>query len=89
MGLVREAYNSGDGLKLTPFSVVPLISAAVGCNYYVGSIFHFSIKIQGVTGQMFSTLPGAKRLDELKFTAGLGWNLRMWKPKKHDVWKNA
>ncbi|MCW3126199.1 MAG: hypothetical protein JWO03_1857 [Bacteroidetes bacterium] len=89
MGLVRAGYKSGEDIKLTPFSVAPLLGLSVGCNYYVGSIFHFFVKVQGVTGQMFSTLPGPKRLDELKFMAGLGWNLRMWKPKKHDTWKKA
>ncbi len=89
LGLVQDAYRSGDELKVTPYSAVPLISASIGCNYYVGSVFHFFVKIQGVEGQMFSTLPSAKRLDELKFTAGLGWNLRIWKPRKHDMWKSA
>jgi hypothetical protein len=89
MGLVRAGYKSGEDIKLTPFSVVPLVSISAGCNYYVGSIFHFFVKVQGVSGQMFSDLPVPKRLDELKFMAGLGWNLRMWKPKKHDTWKQT
>lgn len=89
MGLVRASYKDGEQLKYTPFSVVPLVGLSFGCNYYVGSIFHFFVKVQGVSGQMFTTLPVPKRLDELKFMAGLGWNLRMWKPKKHDVWKHT
>ncbi|MDB5282715.1 MAG: hypothetical protein JWO06_1790 [Bacteroidota bacterium] len=85
-GLVRATYKSGDEIKYTPFSLVPLIAASVGCNYYVGSMFHFFVKVQGTAGQMFSTAPTPNRLDELKFMAGLGWNLRIWKPKKHDTW---
>lgn len=81
MGLVQAAYKNGDMLKRTPYTPVPLISASIGCNYYIGSIFHFFVKVQGVAGQVFSTLPVPKRLDELKFMAGLGWNMRLWKPK--------
>ena len=86
-GLVREAFTQNDQLTRTPFSIAPLVSASVGCNYYVGSIFHFFVQIQAVEGQILSTLPSARRLDELKFMAGLGWNFRLWKPKHHDVWK--
>ena len=89
VGLVRAAYRSGETIKMTPYSIAPLAGLTVGCNYYVGSIFHFFVKVEGVTGEMFSTLPAPKRLDEIKFMAGLGYNLRMWKPKKHDTWGKA
>ncbi len=87
MGLVQAAYKDGDVLKRTPYAAVPLLSATIGFNYYVGSIFNFFAKVQGVTGHVVSTMPSAMRLDELKFMAGLGWNLRMWKPKVKDTWK--
>ena len=83
---MRAAYKSGDGIKLTPFSLAPVVGAQFGCNYYVLSFMHFFVKAQVVAGQMFSTLPASKRLDELKIMAGLGWNLRLWKPKKVEVW---
>lgn len=88
MGLVQAAYKEGDVLKRTPYTPIPLISGSIGCNYYIGSIFHFFVKVQGVAGQMFSTLPSPVRVDELKFMAGLGWNLRLWKPKVQDKWKS-
>jgi hypothetical protein len=88
MGLAQVTYKDGDVLKRTPYAPVPLLSATLGCNYYIGSIFHFFVKVQGVTGQVFSTAPTATRLDELKFMAGLGWNLRLWKPKVKDRWKD-
>ena len=88
LGLVRASYMDGENLKLSPFTVVPLAALSVGFNYYVGSIFHFFIQVQGVTGQTFGTLPTPMRLDEIKFMAGLTFNLRLWKPKKHDVWAN-
>ena len=87
MGLVQAAYKDGDVLKRTPYAAIPLLSATIGFNYYVGSIFNFFAKVQGVTGHVVSTMPSAMRLDELKFMAGLGWNLRMWKPKVKDTWK--
>ena len=89
VGLVRAAYKSGEDIKLTPFSLAPLVCVSVGCNYYVGSIFHFFVRVEGVAGQMFSTLPVPQRLDEIKFMAGLGYNIRMWKPRKHDKWAKA
>lgn len=87
IALVRAVYKQGDELKTTPFSIAPLAALQIGCNYYVASFLHFFVKVQGVTGQMFSTLPSAQRLDEIKFMGGLGWNLRLWKPKVRDVWK--
>lgn len=84
MGIVQVAYKEGDEVKRAPYSVAPLISASVGCNYYVGWIFHIFVKVQAVTGQAFSEGAPPVRLDELKFMAGLGWNLRLWKPKHKD-----
>lgn len=81
VGIVQANYRDNDILRRTKHSAVPLISASVGCNYYVGWIFHVFVKVQAVTGQAFSTLPSPVRLDELKIMAGLGWNLRLWKPK--------
>ena len=86
MGIVQVAYKDGDELKRTPYSPVPLLAATIGCNYYIGSIFHFFVKVQGVTGQVFSTLPALVRLDELKVMGGLGWNIRLRKAKAKDRW---
>lgn len=81
LGIVQASYESGDGLKKTPVAYVPLISASLGCNYYVGSIFHFFAKVQGVSGHVSSTMPEPLHLDELRCMVGLGWNLRAWKVK--------
>jgi hypothetical protein len=85
-GLVQAVYRNGDELKTTPFTLVPLLSLQIGCNYYVGSFLNFFVKVQGVTGQIFSNMPTPQRLDEIKFMGGLGFNLRLWKPKKLDTW---
>lgn len=84
LGIVQVAYRDGETIKRTPYAAVPLVSGVAGFNYYVGWIFHVFVKVQGVTGQVFSTLPAPVRLDELKIMTGLGWNLRLWKPKKPD-----
>ena len=87
-GLVRAGYADAIGdLSKTDFTPVPLIAVAAGFNYYIGSIFHFFVKAQYTTGQIFSSLPVEKHLDELKVTAGLGWNIRLWTPRKRDKWK--
>ena len=83
VGLVRVGYYEGGELKLTPYTAVPLGSLSVGCNYYVGSIFHFFLKVQGVVGQVTSVMPTPSRLDEMKFLGGLAFNLRLWKPGKN------
>jgi hypothetical protein len=83
VGLVSVAYRNEEGVLMrTPYTIAPLGSASIGCNYYVGSIFHFFVKVQGVVGQVTSVMPTSSRLDELKFTGGLAFNLRLWKPKK-------
>ncbi len=69
-GLVNVAYTQGDVLKQTGYTPVPLLSATVGCNYYVGSIFLFFAKVQGLTGQIFREMPRPARLDELRISAG-------------------
>lgn len=77
VGLVSAAYQNGEELRRTKISPVPLVSAAVGCNYYIGSIFNFYLKLQGVTGQLLKDVPQAVPLHELKMTAGLGWNFKI------------
>jgi hypothetical protein len=84
MGIVQVDYKEGEEIKHSPYQVAPLVSATLGCNYYIGWIFHVFVKVQAVTGQTFGALPTPTRLDELKFMAGLGWNLRLWKPKHKD-----
>jgi hypothetical protein len=81
LGLVQVNYQSGEAIATSRLLAAPLLSASVGCNVYIGSIFHFFAKVQGVTGQVFKDLPAPGRLDELKVTAGLGFNARLRKPK--------
>lgn len=86
VALVRASYKNGDKTDLSKYTLAPLASAQFGCNYYVTSFLHFFVKVQGVAGQFFSDLPTPKRIDEVKVMGGLGWNLRMWKPRVTDNW---
>ncbi|HLP50236.1 MAG TPA: hypothetical protein VK154_05090 [Chitinophagales bacterium] len=86
IGLVQATYEENDELRKSKLAVLPLVSASIGFNYYVGWIFHVFVKVQGVTGQVSGTLPAPVRVDELKCMAGLGWNLRIWKPKHKDTY---
>lgn len=79
--LVQAEETNGELVTRTHLSPVPLLSASVGCNYYIGSIFNFFVKAQGVSGQFFKLEHRAIRLDDLRLTAGLGFNFQLWKPK--------
>lgn len=80
VSLVRVAYSGSEGtVEKTQYDMAPLISMGGGCNYYVGSVFHFFIKAQGVIGEYFGNAPQPTPLYELKITAGFGLNARLWK----------
>lgn len=81
VSLVSVAYRDGETMRTSSISPVPVISASLGMNYYIGSIFHFFAKVQGVSGQTLGNVHVTTRLEEIKITAGLGWNIRVWKPK--------
>ena len=81
VSLVRVAYADAENtVKLTPYGPAPLFSVAVGCNYYVGTIFNFYIKAQGMAGEFFGNAPQPSPLYELRLTAGLGFDAHFWKP---------
>ncbi len=85
IGIVQANYAENETIKRSNFTAAPLISADIGFNYYIGWIFHVFVKVQGITGQMTGgNIPAPQRLDEIKCMAGLGWNIRAWKPKKKD-----
>lgn len=81
-GFVSVSY-AGDGRRTeTNIMVTPLASFTAGCNWYVGSIFHFFLKLRFTSGQVMGDMPEPVRLEELKITGGLGWNIRCWNRKK-------
>lgn len=82
-GFVTTGYNDSlSVLRQSRLMGAPLVSLTAGCNWYVGSIFHFFLKIRFVTGQVMGDPPTPTRLEELKISGGLGWNLKCWNKKK-------
>jgi len=79
MAIVKAGYNDTEGVIQETLGVAPLISGTVGCNYYIGSIFHLFVKARGVGGRFRGDSPEFTPLNEMKITAGLGWNVRLWK----------
>ncbi len=79
MAIVKAGYNDAEGIIQETVGVAPLVSGTVGCNYYIGSIFHLFVKARGVAGMFRGDSPEFTPLNEMKITAGLGWNVRLWK----------
>lgn len=63
------------GSKPWRFETVPLITFSAGTNFYVGSIFHFFVKVRYLQGQSLSATDYHLSLSEFRFMAGLGLNL--------------
>lgn len=83
IGFAKIAYETDGNRRSSPLTPAPLLGAVTGCNYYVGSVFHLFVKVRWVNGQVMGDAPFRTPLHELKITGGLGWNLRVWKPKSH------
>lgn len=78
-GVARSAYLNHGELSQSAVSVVPLISASAGFNYYVGSMFHFLFRVQAVSGHVTSNMPTPISLNEVRCSVGLGYNFRLFK----------
>lgn len=79
IGIAEIRFADAEGIQKTTVGVAPLISGEIGCNFYVGSIFNLFVKARAVTGHARGDAPAPVRLDEIKMSAGLGWNFRLWK----------
>jgi len=79
---VSSGYDDQGTIRETNITAAPLISITAGCNWYVGSIFHFYFKLRFVSGQMTGEVPAPVRLEELKITGGLGWNINCRRKRK-------
>jgi hypothetical protein len=83
VAIARAGYINSEGMYAESiYGVAPLISAVAGINYYVGSIFNFFVKARWNSGVFHSHVTSPQQLDEMKISAGLGWNFRAWKPKR-------
>jgi len=57
----------------------PLFSSIIGYNFYLNKVFHFFIQSRFVVGQHSYDI--SKNLTELRFSAGLGFNINAIKSK--------
>jgi hypothetical protein len=76
-GIMISQFGSTNiiiGPQYTKVGVSPVFSAAVGINYYVGSIFNFFVRARYIQGQFFANSMERIPLSEFRFSAGLGWN---------------
>lgn len=78
VGITQVRFNDSEGISNTTTGLAPLVSGEVGCNYYVGSVFNFFVKARGITGHFRGDAPSPVALNEIKLTAGLGWNFKLW-----------
>ena len=69
-------------IRESPVQFAPVVGITTGLNYWVGSIFHFFIQCKFVAGGNNSSQYGRTYLEELKFSGGLGWNLKSGIKKK-------
>ena len=56
------------------FQVVPMIGIGSGVNFYIHRFFHFMAHVKFIKGNYNGGLQPIK-INELLFSAGLGWNV--------------
>ena len=70
------------------FKIAKPVYEKQGGNFSLGVRSTYSLFGDVMTsGAAFTNMAAPVRLDEMKIMAGLGWNLRLWKPKKSDSYK--
>ncbi|GIV32589.1 MAG: hypothetical protein KatS3mg031_0124 [Chitinophagales bacterium] len=83
LGIAEIGRQSEDRRTQRATGYAALLSGAIGMNYYIGSVFHLFLKVRATAGQVRAApsepfIP----LHEVKLTAGLGWNMRLWSPQE-------
>jgi hypothetical protein len=72
---VPELYSSGNA------SANPLLSSALGFNFYFQKWFHLFAEARYISGKHLSDATAPLSLNELRFSFGLGWNINLVKKK--------
>jgi hypothetical protein len=60
-------------------SINPVFSNVIGYNYYINNVFHFFVQTRLVLGKHLGY--EVKKLNELRFSAGLGFNINAKRTK--------
>ncbi|HOS48722.1 MAG TPA: hypothetical protein PLG57_08800 [Bacteroidia bacterium] len=79
---ITKLKSVNDSLPNPPNGVNPLFSVISGYNYFVGNYVHFFIQMRYVGGQ--NNYGKALNINELRLSAGLGFNLKTKRRKYSD-----
>jgi hypothetical protein len=77
IGLVDYDYSAFE----RQFYVAPSFALKVGADYYVWDYFHFFANLTYVNSNIRGTQTGIHKMDELLFSAGLGFQINTIKSK--------
>lgn len=81
--VMQAPYTFNDSLIQNPkLKVAPIMTFTVGANYFFWKYLNFFAAVNYVHGSHIPDIGNSISLDELRFSAGLGWNLRLLKKKK-------
>lgn len=81
----QNPYTYRDSLVASPpLRVSPLIGVTIGANYYFWKIFNLFAAVNYNYGQYIPEYGKARSLGEIRISAGLGWNFRVYNPKKKN-----
>lgn len=79
-GISITRLNAGEsGFSTTHTGANPLFSTLVGYNFFLNRIFHFFVQTRIVVGE--HNYDTYKSLTEIRFSAGLGFNINTMKQK--------
>jgi hypothetical protein len=80
MGTTITTYNE-DNLIGNKTYVAPSFALKTGVSYYVWKYFHFFADLTYLNSTLRGTSTGSQKMDEILFSAGLGFQLRVKKEK--------
>jgi hypothetical protein len=78
MTCMQYYHSFGQG---TNFSIEPSFALKVGTTFYVWKYFHFFADVTYVNSTTRGLMFGSQRMDELIFSAGLGFQINVKKEK--------
>jgi hypothetical protein len=73
----KEALLPSGEVYVPAKTINPLASLIIGSNFYAGKFFHFFISLRYLKGTYLSNAPSPLSLDELRLSAGLGFNVNL------------
>ena len=75
-------YTEQDSLITNPrLKIAPMFTFTTGYNYYFLKYLNFFVSVNYLHGTHIPDFGKARPLDEIRFSAGLGWNLQFEKKK--------